>query len=293
VSAAADLAALLASDETHAPRLVASHDRNNFTCASAEVESLARQQASERSEERRRADSTIRAIADRIGDIEAPQLEAVRSVLTRDPLATDRAWRLASCPPTSTPLQTGSPVRRYPCRLRCCAYCAERRARRLAKSMGERTTGYAAPLAALVTCPSKSLTDLPAALRTMQDSLAALRRRRWFASAVVAGALAIETPLTKDGHRWALHAHGVLDVPNDSATFRSRCEAEWRALVGINGAVFDFERLRSGRSLASYALKVSDAKSWAQSPRELSPQLMAHLDSALHGRRLVLSWGAR
>jgi hypothetical protein len=289
VNAAAELAALLV-DETQAPRLIASHDRNNIAC---DVESLAREQASERSEERLRAASTLEAITDRIADIEAPQLEAVRSVLVRDPLAIDRAWRLASCPPTSSPLRAGSPVRRYPCRLRCCAYCAERRARRLARSMSERTSSYKAPLAVLVTCPSKTLHDLPAALQSLQTSLATLRRRRWFTTAVASGALAIETPLTKDGRRWALHAHGVLDVPGDAPPFRARCAAEWQALTGIPGAVFDFEALRDGARLAAYALKVGDAKSWAPGPRELSPQRIAHLDSAIGGRRLVLAWGAR
>jgi hypothetical protein len=156
--------------------------------------------------------------------------------------------------------------------------------------MNMRTSGYAAPLAVLVTCPSKSLLDLPAALRMLQASLASFRRRRWFSLACRAGAIAIETPLTKDGRRWALHAHGVLDVPGDSPAFRTRCAAEWRALTGIPGAVFDFETARSVPSLVGYSLKVGDAKSWAPSARELSPQLMAHLDAALGGRRLVLAW---
>jgi hypothetical protein len=152
------------------------------------------------------------------------------------------------------------------------------------------TASYAAPLVVLVTCPSKSLLDLPAALRTLQSSLASLRRRRWFSSACRAGAIAVETPLTQDGRRWALHAHGVLDVCGDSPAFRTRCAAEWRALTAIPGALFDFEAARSVPNLVGYALKVGNAKSWAPSARELSPQLMAHLDAALGGRRLVLAW---
>jgi hypothetical protein len=156
--------------------------------------------------------------------------------------------------------------------------------------MSMRTAGYTAPLVVLVTCPSKSLLDLLAALRTLQTSLASLRRRRWFSSACRAGAIAVETPLTRDRRRWALHVHGVIDVPGDSLSFRTRCAAEWRALTGIPGAVFDFEAARSVPSLVGYALKVGDAKSWAPSARELSPQLMAQLDAALRGRRLVLAW---
>jgi hypothetical protein len=227
---------------------------------------------------------------DRLPDIEGPQFEAVRAVLARDPLAADRAWRLAACPPVSTPLHPGSPVRRYPCRLRGCAYCAERRARQLSSKLAGRASSYAAPLAVLVTCPSKTLFDLDAALGTMQGALAALRRRRWFASAVPAGSLAIETPLTKDGHRWALHAHGVLSVAGDSAAFRTRCAAEWRQLVGITGAVFDFEPVRDVTTFSRYALKVGQEKSWAPDARELSPKALAHLDGVLRGRRLVLSW---
>lgn len=268
-------------------RLIEPHDRNYST---SPVGDLAREQRKERTDERSRAEATLGFIEERIRDIEPHQLEACRSVFTRDPLATDRAWRLASCPPDSTPLSPGSPVRRYPCRLRCCAYCAERRARRLARGTTIRAASYAAPLAVLVTCPSKSLLDLPAALRALQTSLASLRRRRWFSASCRAGAIVIETPLTQDGRRWALHAHGILDAPGDSPAFRTRCAAEWPALTGIPGAMLDFEAARNVSSLVAYALKIGDAKSGAPSARELSPQLMAHLDAALGGRRLVLAW---
>lgn len=269
------------------PRLIEPHDRNYSTFI---VPDLVHEQSKERSDERRRAETTLQDIEERVRDIEPHQLAACRSVLARDPLATGRAWRLATCPPDSIPLSLGSPVRRYPCRLRCCVYCAERRAKRLARGMNVRTAGYAAPLVVLVTCPSKSLLDLPAALRKLQCALASLRRRRWFSASCRAGAIVVETPLTQDGRRWALHAHGVLEVPGDSPAFRTRCAAEWRALTGIPRAMFDFEAARSVPSLIAYALKVGDAKTWTPSARELSPQLMAHLDAALGGRRLVLAW---
>jgi hypothetical protein len=174
---------------------------------------------------------------------------------------------------------------------RLCTYCQDRRASRHAAKLIGIASRFVSPTAVLITCPSSSLLDLPQALRAMHTGLGKLRRRRWFANRVRSAVLAFELPLTEDQHRWALHAHGVLDLAGPDAAFYARCEAEWCHLVGIPGAVFAFERLRSLRSFIDYALKVGRASSWSPTLGELSPNRRAHLDQALRGRRMTVTWG--
>jgi hypothetical protein len=224
--------------------------------------------------------------------IDPAQLDAARALLAREPLGIERAIRVALCPPLHG---QRDPIWRRACRIaRACPRCAERRARGLAHRMIEQAIEYSEPRAVLVSCPSRTLLDLPDALRRMRSGIATLRRRRWFSAAVNAGVLAIETPLTRDGRRWALHAHGVVDVApsSDVGGWRSQLASEWRELVGIPGAVFELEPLRSSAALAGYALKIGDTKSWSPGGRDLPPARRAHLDAALRGRRLIIAWGA-
>jgi hypothetical protein len=223
--------------------------------------------------------------------LDRDQLDAALALLARSPLDLDRARRIALCPPLDGPRD---PVWRRACRLRACPRCAERRARRLARRMIERAIAYPNPRAVLVTCPSRTLLDLPTTLDALHRGLATLRRRRWFSRGVVRGVLALECPTTRDGHRWAVHCHGVVDVvPGvaDDSAWLDRLGAEWSALVGTPGAKFELEASRSVASLSRYALKVGQAKTWSPGARDLPPARRAHLDSALRGRRLVVSWG--
>jgi hypothetical protein len=161
--------------------------------------------------------------------------------------------------------------------------------------MMARAVSYADARAVLVTCPSKTLLDLPDALGCFRTGLRKIRRRRWFAACVRGGTLAIETPLTRDGRRWALHAHGVVDVTTDAddAAWKNRVASTWIDLTNIPGAVFEFEPLRSAPALIRYALKIGDTKSWAPGGHDLPDGRRIHLDRALRGRRLVITWGAR
>jgi hypothetical protein len=129
----------------------------------------------------------------------------------------------------------------------------------------------------------------------MNVAHATLRRRRWFSSVVRAGVLALETPPTRDGARWALHGHGVLDATAeaDGAAWRERLSAEWRSLVETPGAVFELEPLRSPGALAGYAMKLRNAKSWAPGVRELDSERRAQVAKALRHRRLLVTWGGR
>jgi hypothetical protein len=268
-------------------------DRNILASHAIELSALGLAQKTEAS---RLAQDLTRALEVIVGRISHPidnsQIATARALLARSPCSLERAVRVLHCPPISVPMvgrHYGLP--RYPCKQRCCSYCAERRARDLAAMLVWRGRHYRQPAAVLITCPSKTLFDLPAALGLLRGGIAALRRRRWFMTAFPAGCLAIETPVTADGHRWALHAHGVLELPVDSPALRARCEQAWRAAVGMPGALFSIEPVRDVRALLGYALKLGRDKSWAPLPGDLSPTLMAHLDTALRGRRLTIVWG--
>jgi hypothetical protein len=127
----------------------------------------------------------------------------------------------------------------------------------------------------------------------MTRSLVKLRRRAWFVAACNGGVVAIETPLTGDGRRWNVHAHAILGVnlegPEREAWIE-RAAREWSALVGP-GALWSCEDLLSRNALARYACKVGAHKTTVTNG--LPPRLAAHLDQALHRRRLVRSWRSR
>lgn len=222
---------------------------------------------------------------------DAERIEDARALLRRDPAAWGRARAVVLC--ASGDARDPAAWWQVRCRLRCCRGCAEVHARELRDRVVARAAGYAAPVAVLVTCPSRSLTDLPAALGELRRGLATLRRRAWWARGCAAGALVIECPLTSDRHRWAVHAHGVLGAVDASPEWRARAAREWRGVVGMPGAELSLEPLRDAGSIAGYAAKVGRDKSWSPDPRELEPWLRAHLDRAIRGRRLLVAWGRR
>jgi hypothetical protein len=199
-----------------------------------------------------------------------------------------RAMRIVCCPPL------GSWIGR-PCRQRCCGTCMRRRAAALAETMAATIATYRSPLSLLITCPSASLLDLPIALARLHEGLGTMRRRISWRRGCIAGVIAIEAPPTRDGRRWALHGHGAVDLaalePEAASAWIAEHAAQWPQLVGTPGAVLDFEPLRSGRDLARYSFKIGESPSWAPSPDELSSHLLAHLDRALRGRRMLISWG--
>jgi len=153
-----------------------------------------------------------------------------------------------------------------------------------------RAARYTRPVAVLITCPSASLTDLPATLGAMRAGLVRLRRRVWWQAECSAGSMVIEVPLTRGGHRWHLHAHGVIDCAA-SAEWSKHAAAEWPQIVGVPGAVLGVEPLRSVDALAGYAAKVGRGQSWSPDPGSLPSWVRAHLDRAIRGRRLWIEWG--
>jgi hypothetical protein len=111
-----------------------------------------------------------------------------------------------------------------------------------------------------------------------------------------AGVGAIEMPLTKDGQRWALHLHGIVDLcasDGQLEEWRVRAQAEWRELTGQPGAVWEVEDLRDPHALLRYAVKSRRNKSWSPSPVDLPTRLRVHLDRAIRGKQLVVQWGSR
>lgn len=217
------------------------------------------------------------------------RVEDARAMLRRDLGAWRRARRMLLCPALGV---RDAAVWQRPCRLRACRACADRHSELLRDRMVARASGYASPVAVMVTCPSGGLTDLPEALRGFRAGLRVLRRRRWFGRVCVAGVLAIECPLTGDRHRWHVHGHGVIDVRGMTPEWWVRAEQEWRQQVGAGGE-FGVEPLRALRDLAGYAVKLGRGQSWSPDPGELPSWVRAHLDRAIRGRQLVVEWPRR
>ncbi len=90
--------------------------------------------------------------------IDGDQIDAAVGLLARQPLARERARRIALCPPPCGPRE---PYWSRACRLRACPRCADRRARSLATRMIEVASEFGHRAAALITCPSRTLHDLP------------------------------------------------------------------------------------------------------------------------------------
>jgi hypothetical protein len=266
----------------------ASPDRNFVTCVPGKP-----QQEVELVRDGWRALAALEAAVKRLPfDVEWHQLHAARALLARDSRALERAMRLVWCPPASKRLHGRHlGTRRLPCKNRACVYCAERKAQRLSAMLAGRAARYRAPLVILIAAPSTSLLDLPSSLQRFRKAFATLRRRRWFATSLTSGALVLEAPLMLDRRRWNVHAHGVVDAPAGGPELRSRCAEQWAELVCVSDAVLAFEPLRDLKGLFRYGLKVGRSKSTAPDVGTLSPEQMAHLDVALRGRRLTITWG--
>lgn len=125
---------------------------------------------------RERFDRLIAALPEDL-PVAEQQVQAAEAMLARDPLRTERAYRVLICPLPRDPRWHDGFVR-MPCHLRGCPACAERRAARLAADIVERASGYEQPTAILITCPSRSLLDLAASVRLLRASLGKLRMRR-------------------------------------------------------------------------------------------------------------------
>lgn len=223
-------------------------------------------------------------------DITHGQLECVAAALRRD--LPDRALRYLQCRPVDKLL--GPEERRRECRrYKACAYCAERWSRRQAERLLETVYGMTNPTAVLIRCPSRGATDLDVALATYKSALVKLRRRKLFREACTSGAIALELPMTADGHRWNLHGHGCLDVGItdliELVEWSADVQALWKELTGNKGALFSLEDLRSPKHFTKYAVKLLGEKSWLET--SAPARLRTHVALSLHRKRLVIRWG--
>jgi hypothetical protein len=227
-------------------------------------------------------------------ELDPEQYEAARTSLDASPEMLKRAFAISVCPPVER--GTGYPHWARPCRFsRQCPACAERRGRELVRKTIDLAAAYEHPRALLATLPSASLFDLDLTRDRFRKAFAQLRRRSRWVSAVVGGVAVLEFPLTSNGKRWALHAHGVLGLVSETAADDAWLDwlaEQWAEIVEVPGTIFELEPLKSPRALMRYALKLGRQKSWSPG-RELPSARRVHLDRALSGRRLVVEWGKR
>jgi hypothetical protein len=256
--------------------------------------STVKSQATERSEESRSQHAAFDAILAKLPfQVEGAQLQVIRKLLARVPLALEQARALAICPPLKSPHQPN--FTRFYCKdYRLCLYCPERRAAKQATKLIQAATTYKAPVAVLITCPTHGELGLGLELTTMRQALRRMARLGWFAKVVRAGAVAFECPLGRGGKHWHLHAHGVVDAASLTDVFKARCDRQWKGFTGNARARFAFEPVRSIPSLVTYALKLGDRpSSWAPSLGSMTEEQRARLDAALSGRRMTSTWRAR
>lgn len=180
---------------------------------------------------------------------------------------------------------------RYCCKQsRICTYCRKRWAWKTAESLVARVRRFTNPVAVLITAPSRSLFDLGDTLEQFKANVERLRRKRRFREECSGGVLVFECPLLKEGHRWNVHAHAILDVPSreqaSGRAFEAWLAAEWRNLGGVK---FEFQPLLSARLFIEYALKLDRPSSYSNPL--LSAQLQAGLERALYRKRRFKAWG--
>jgi hypothetical protein len=180
------------------------------------------------------------------------------------------------------------------CGLRECEDCAELRGRRSFERQKALVSTYSSKQAVLYTYASDSLFTLTSDLEQFKRLQRRQRERQAFASVCSAGTLTFEVPLTRDQRTFNAHAHGILAVNLDGEALRAWVvgQAEvWRVLTERPGSLFDVEPLRNARQLLEYGLKLGrEDKSYATG--QLPPWAAAHVEKALHRKRLILSWGS-
>jgi hypothetical protein len=129
-----------------------------------------------------------------------------------------------------------------------------------------------------------SQTPLNDQIDRLYRSFAALRRRQWFMSKCSGGAAVLEVKLGREG-LWHVHLHCLL-----LGTFLDQraLSAEWHSVTG-DSFIVDVRRVDRGqeaiRYCASYVGKPVDASIYQ------NPDKLDEAARALHGRRVVNTWG--
>lgn len=168
------------------------------------------------------------------------------------------------------------------CRDRLCLPCGVARSARvtaaLVKEAGHKTVRFA------TFTLKHSETPLTAQIDRLYRSFSALRRRKWFASKCVGGAAILEVKLGRDG-LWHVHLHTLL---LGSFLDQKDLSREWHETTG-DSYIVDVRKVDTDgnaiRYCASYVGKPVDAGVY-QSPDKLDEACRA-----LHGRRIVNTWG--
>jgi hypothetical protein len=203
-------------------------------------------------------------------------------------LGDHRAARwIRHCRPLYTP---SNPRWRFTCGLRAhCPSCSERFARRSAARLALAGARMANPTLALFTSPAWNLWSLSQALDRLQVGLRTLRRRKLF-SWVVGGAGSIEPKLANNGTQWNVHAHCLLDVPDQPpGEWLGEVNAVWRKLAG---GTFTLEPVRNLQALSNYAFKTAPRdKDYAPAVGSLDLGRFRVLLWGLYRRRLYIAWG--
>ena len=169
------------------------------------------------------------------------------------------------------------------CHTRSCPTCAEWSGRRRGDQLIAVADTYERPIALLIKLPTCGSKDLLTTYTTFSAALLKLRRRVCMRD-VIAAVGGIEVVRWRR-QQWLVHVHLIADVrPSWNA-----CVARdaWEALTEGRGDL-SVDQIDTVAAATRYALK-----GLAPRPRSMPPRMLALWRAVVHGRRLVVRWGAR
>lgn len=191
-----------------------------------------------------------------------------------------RAQRVLACrnPESLHPKQT--------CKQRLCPGCAAHYAQQNAWKADAIISQMLRPVVTLFTMSSKAIYDLNETITRFRAALTKIRRRKVLSN-VRSAVGAIETAQATEGNRWNVHVHLVVDALDglDEAGINTA----WRKLTNSRGTFGTNGPPRSTSALSVYLTK---SETWCPPPGALTSKGLDVLRRGIHGRQLLVRWGA-
>lgn len=168
------------------------------------------------------------------------------------------------------------------CRDRLCVPCGRSRSARVTNALIKESKGRTVRFATFTL--RHSVTPLADQIDRLYRSFAAMKRRSWWRARCTGGAAVLEIKLGREG-LWHVHLHTLLI---GRFMEQKQLASEWHAVTG-DSYIVDIRKVDTGanaiRYCASYVGKPVDAGIYE------SPDKLDETARALHGRRVINTWG--
>lgn len=169
------------------------------------------------------------------------------------------------------------------CHNRWCLPCATERSRAISLNVREHIAGRTCRFLTLTTvADGRPLADR---LRDIYDAFARLRRRKWWRRRVTGGIAMLEIKWSQASRDWHPHIHSVIEGRYLPQRELSKI---WRSITKTSHIV-DVRLIRDPRNAAAYVAKYASKPCNTTYSHE--PDRLDEAIRALHGRKLVLTWG--